>query len=117
MWACSTNSANACAPLASSNGTSRMRRMIILGDRPTRRSVSRSCLATPKKKGPVMRKTSTPSGSERSEERRVGKECVSTCRSRWWPNHYKKKHDINNKQGSKEKHKPMTKQINTNKKH
>src|SRR3546814_7718538 len=23
----------------------------------------------------------------RSEERRVGKECVSTCRSRWWPNH------------------------------
>src|SRR3546814_20227756 len=21
----------------------------------------------------------------RSEERRVGKECVSTCRSRWWP--------------------------------
>src|SRR3546814_16232771 len=27
----------------------------------------------------------------RSEERRVGKECVSTCRSRWSPNHYKKK--------------------------
>src|SRR3546814_12616736 len=26
----------------------------------------------------------------RSEERRVGKECVSTCRSRWWPDHYKK---------------------------
>src|SRR3546814_17702103 len=23
--------------------------------------------------------------SERSEERRVGKECVSTCRYRWWP--------------------------------
>src|SRR3546814_20809647 len=22
---------------------------------------------------------------ERSDERRVGKECVSTCRSRWWP--------------------------------
>src|SRR3546814_16669451 len=22
---------------------------------------------------------------ERSEERRVGTECVSTCRSRWWP--------------------------------
>src|SRR3546814_20347812 len=28
---------------------------------------------------------------ERSEERRVGKECVSTCRSRWSPDHYKKK--------------------------
>src|SRR3546814_12920521 len=27
----------------------------------------------------------------RSEERRVGKECVSTCRSRWWPYHERKK--------------------------
>src|SRR3546814_8079811 len=27
----------------------------------------------------------------RSEERRVGKECVSTCRSRWSQNHKKKK--------------------------
>src|SRR3546814_11132856 len=27
----------------------------------------------------------------RSEERRVGKECVSTCRSRWSPFHSKKK--------------------------
>src|SRR3546814_2234703 len=27
----------------------------------------------------------------RTEERRVGKECVSTCRSRWSPDHYKKK--------------------------
>src|SRR3546814_11376252 len=29
--------------------------------------------------------------SFRSEERRVGKECVSTCRSRWSPYHSKKK--------------------------
>src|SRR3546814_3031425 len=45
-------------------------------------------------------KTNLPSssffeGSEvltvRSEERRVGKECVSTCRSRWSPDHKKKK--------------------------
>src|SRR3546814_20414845 len=28
---------------------------------------------------------------QRSEARRVGKEWVSTCRSRWWPYHYKKK--------------------------
>src|SRR3546814_11913778 len=28
----------------------------------------------------------------RSEERRVGKECVSTCRSRWLPFHLKKQH-------------------------
>src|SRR3546814_12100157 len=27
----------------------------------------------------------------RSEARRVGKECVSTCRTRWWPYHEKKK--------------------------
>src|SRR3546814_20934593 len=27
----------------------------------------------------------------RSEERRVGKECVSKCRSRWSPTHYNKK--------------------------
>src|SRR3546814_7447264 len=26
-------------------------------------------------------------GPDRSEERRVGKECVSTCRSRWSPYH------------------------------
>src|SRR3546814_17258193 len=26
-----------------------------------------------------------PTIQKRSEERRVGKECVSTCRSRWWP--------------------------------
>src|SRR3546814_2879341 len=29
----------------------------------------------------------TATASERSEERRVGKECVSTCRSRWSPYH------------------------------
>src|SRR3546814_11784944 len=27
----------------------------------------------------------------RSEERRVGKECVGTCRCRWSPDHYKHK--------------------------
>src|SRR3546814_11621474 len=30
----------------------------------------------------------------RSEERRVGKECVSTCRSRWSPYHIKKKKEV-----------------------
>src|SRR3546814_12119839 len=30
-------------------------------------------------------------GRNRSEERRVGKECVSTCRARWSPYHEKKK--------------------------
>src|SRR3546814_15532894 len=37
-----------------------------------------------------------PLRTGRSEERRVGKECVSTCRSRWSPYHYKK-----NKQDTK----------------
>src|SRR3546814_17407317 len=31
---------------------------------------------------------------DRSEARRVGKECVSTCRSRWSPCHSKKKKQI-----------------------
>src|SRR3546814_20043304 len=35
----------------------------------------------------------------RSEERRVGQECVSTCRSRWSPSHYNK-----NKQSSTHEH-------------
>src|SRR3546814_11517817 len=35
--------------------------------------------------------TSAPPSPARSEERRVGDECVSTCRSRWSPYH-KKKH-------------------------
>src|SRR3546814_15044111 len=33
---------------------------------------------------------STDRLGNRSEARRVGKECVSTCRSRWSPFHYKK---------------------------
>src|SRR3546814_14700777 len=32
--------------------------------------------------------------ANRSEERRVGKECVSKCRSRWVPSPYKKKSKI-----------------------
>src|SRR3546814_14359996 len=35
-------------------------------------------------------KSSDTNKSGRSEERRVGKECVSTCRSRWSPHHYNK---------------------------
>src|SRR3546814_12871059 len=36
-----------------------------------------------------------PFAANRSEERRVGKECVSTCRSRWSPYHSKKKRKSN----------------------
>src|SRR3546814_16126517 len=34
------------------------------------------------------RRDSCGAAAARSEERRVGKECVSTCRSRWSPYHY-----------------------------
>src|SRR3546814_11027604 len=36
----------------------------------------------------VFRPTIWTALAERSEERRVGKDCVSTCRSRWSPYHY-----------------------------
>src|SRR3546814_11631379 len=39
---------------------------------------------------PVAQNKPRHLASLRSEERRVGKECVSTCRSRWSPYHYKK---------------------------
>src|SRR3546814_13937738 len=39
----------------------------------------------------------TENSPERSEERRVGKACVSTCRSRWSPYHYKKQQTHNSK--------------------
>src|SRR3546814_4473196 len=39
----------------------------------------------------IMLPTTATMQGIRSEERRVGKECVSTCRSRWWPSHQKKK--------------------------
>src|SRR3546814_17564758 len=37
----------------------------------------------------------------RSEERRVGKECFSTCRSRWSPYHSKQTNKTNNKTKTK----------------
>src|SRR3546814_18910936 len=50
----------------------------------------------------VQQKTGRPVQFElmddRSEERRVGKECVSTCRSRWSPYHKKKKKNVRRKE-------------------
>src|SRR3546814_18764213 len=55
-------------------------------------------VSPPRRTGPASAfyRASRRSSSEevqqtRSEERRVGKECVSTCRSRWSPYHSKKK--------------------------
>src|SRR3546814_2696806 len=50
-------------------------------------------LHAPRRRGPcpppwpVRRRASPARRQPRSEERRVGKECVSTCRSRWSPYH------------------------------
>src|SRR3546814_17198852 len=43
------------------------------------------------------RGSSPPSAGQRSEERRVGTECVSTCRSRWSPYPYKNQKEINSR--------------------
>src|SRR3546814_18655086 len=45
----------------------------------------------------------------RSEERRVGKECVSTCRSRWSPYYYKKKKNTRNQKEQKKQNTKTTK--------
>src|SRR3546814_18547992 len=51
----------------------------------------------------------------RSEERRVGKECVSTCRSRWSPYHLKKKRINSYEQQALTRHGTlMTHHSNTN---
>src|SRR3546814_14697501 len=41
----------------------------------------------------VILTSDSGSCANRSEERRVGKECVSTCRSRWSPYHEKNKNE------------------------
>src|SRR3546814_20051872 len=45
----------------------------------------------------------------RSEERRVGKECDSTCRSRWSPEHKKKKITRKNRPSPQKNHEMETK--------
>src|SRR3546814_15327758 len=50
--------------------------------------VARNPAAQPERTGEPEPKIITEGMAEaRSEERRVGKECVSTCRSRWSPYH------------------------------
>src|SRR3546814_2550573 len=44
-------------------------------------------LATLQREGPDLARGLVKDADARSEERRVGKECVSTCRSRWSPYH------------------------------
>src|SRR3546814_18599389 len=61
---------------------------------------------------PIMAETGCPvvfDATHRSEERRVGKECVSTCRSRWSPYHSKKKKK--NKRRAREHNNPTNEMI------
>src|SRR3546814_5180549 len=52
----------------------------------SRRLVRRPCIVTLRLTSVLDRpRPWEPPSSGRSEERRVGKECVSTCRSRWSP--------------------------------
>src|SRR3546814_2621631 len=53
-----------------------------------RRDIDQPGLRVVAHRVPIMRAERAGDGDEgRSEERRVGKECVSTCRSRWAPYH------------------------------
>src|SRR3546814_18208641 len=83
---------------ASNSTSSKM----LMNRKPSRNAstADRVC-AQPYSSGPL---SSAASVARRSEERRVGKECVSTCRSRWSPSHEKKQnnnkktHNIRTKQ-------------------
>src|SRR3546814_1658609 len=47
----------------------------------------KEAVAAEKPRPPKVARITSWEQRERSEERRVGKECVSTCRSRWSPYH------------------------------
>src|SRR3546814_14618263 len=49
-----------------------------------------ACRDKPGRVAQLKRDVAGVFGSRRSEERRVGRECVSTCRSRWSPDPLKK---------------------------
>src|SRR3546814_14854865 len=51
----------------------------------SRNRSDRSGAGNPRTIGDSSVDNTTVAGNGRSEERRVGKECVSTCRSRWSP--------------------------------
>src|SRR3546814_11186116 len=56
-------------------------------NRPYGKQVLGLCRRTARRLGRLTPPTTLPPSPARSEERRVGKECVRTCRSRWSPYH------------------------------
>src|SRR5213080_2841246 len=67
---------------------------VLLNDSSSRRIVSSIAFCferTSGKTSPIVRATTSTSW-KRSEERRVGKECIAVCRCRWWRAHLKRSH-------------------------
>src|SRR3546814_14191769 len=62
-------------------GQPRLRRPVAFDHGPPQDEDVDAAVATP------GQRVARDAGDGRSEERRVGKECVSTCRSRWSPYH------------------------------
>src|SRR3546814_11288038 len=58
-----------------------------IAPRKSRENTQRCKRCPPISLGHIRQKFGRQVQSARSEERRVGKECVSTCRSRWAPYH------------------------------
>src|SRR3546814_19471510 len=54
-------------------------------------AASASAIARPRPDAPPVTTAAVEESSFRSEERRVGKECVSTCSYRWSRDYYKQK--------------------------
>src|SRR3546814_17365320 len=71
-----------------------MRKFLLASARSSLRQYRRSVTTSIMVKEFLRKRARYPASvltSKSSEERRVGKECVSTCRSRWSPYHEKKK--------------------------
>src|SRR3546814_19415675 len=65
---------------------------VIMGKKTSQETLAKSLdFIAQLRKTPIVVNDSRGFYTSRSEERRVGKECVSTCRSRWSPDHLKNK--------------------------
>src|SRR3546814_16354841 len=74
----------------------------LTADNPRQRQPITELKALYRKRGEELARTDNL--ATRSEERRVGQECVSTCRSRWSPYHEKKKEQRTMKNNKIKKH-------------
>src|SRR3546814_16035091 len=98
---CSSDLADNCARSARLSTTRYSRSLWILPPRTPIVSTTgtpQAAMLLPSHTPPVSRQAMERPRSaphcRRSEERRVGKECVSTCRSGWSPDHYTKKQTL-----------------------